>query len=222
MKIQVTEEHIRQGKPKDTASCPIALAIKDNPAFEKAAGSVEELGVGYNYSLADGERTVVADVRKEGLLKSRFKLPDDALQFVKQFDKGEPVEPTEFELTKAPVQKSAKKKSAGKAEDAVQPAKTSVQKSAKKKSTGKAEDAVQSSEPEPAKVPAKKSAKKKTAKKATKKAEDTVQLAKPKPAKVSAKKSAKKKTAKKAAKKTAKKAASTKKTTKKAAKKAAK
>ena len=146
MKIQVTEEHIRQGKPKDTASCPIALAIKDNPAFEKAAGSVEELGVGYNYSLADGERTVVADVRKEGLLKSRFKLPDDALQFVKQFDKGEPVEPTEFELTKASVQKSAKKKIAKKTEDAVQPA-----------------------EPEPAKASAKKAAKKKTAKKAAKK-----------------------------------------------------
>ena len=149
MKIQVTEEHIRQGKPKDTASCPIALAIKDNPAFEKAAGSVEELGVGYNYSLADGERTVVADVRKEGLLKSRFKLPDGALQFVKQFDKGEPVEPTEFELTKASVQKSAKKKSA-------------------KKAAKQAEDAVEPTEPEPSKALAKKSAKKKTTKKAAK------------------------------------------------------
>ena len=199
MKIQVTEEHIRQGKPKDTASCPIALAIKDNPAFEKAAGSVEELGVGYNYSLADGERTVVADVRKEGLLKSRFKLPDDALQFVKQFDKGEPVEPTEFELIKASVQKSAKKKTAKKTEDAVQPA-----------------------EPEPAKAPAKKSVKKKTTKKAAKQAENAVKPAEPKPAKVPAKKSAKKKSAKKAAKKTAKKAASAKKTTKKAAKKTAK
>lgn len=146
MKIQVTEEHIRQGKPKDTASCPIALAIKDNPNFEKMAGSVDELGVGYNYSLADGERTVVADIRKEGLLKSRFKLPEDALQFVKQFDKGEPVEPTEFELTKASVKKSAKKKIPKELEDAVQPA-----------------------EPEPAKVPVKKSAKKKTAKKAAKK-----------------------------------------------------
>lgn len=199
MKIQVTEEHIRQGKPKDTASCPIALAIKDNPAFEKAAGSVEELGVGYNYSLADGERTVVADVRKEGLLKSRFKLPDDALQFVKQFDKGEPVEPTEFELTKA-----------------------SAKKSAKKKSEKKAEDAVQSAEPEPAKVPAKKSTKKKAVKKAAKKPEDAVQSAEPKPAKASAKKSAKKKAVKKAAEKTAEKAASAKKTTKKAAKKTAK
>lgn len=199
MKIQVTEEHIRQGKPKDTASCPIALAIKDNPAFEKVAGSIDELGVGYNYSLADGERTVVADVRKEGLLKSRFKLPDDALQFVKQFDKGEPVEPTEFELTKASVKKSAKKKSAEKPEDAIQPA-----------------------EPEPAQAPAKKSAKKKTVKKAAKKSEDAVQPAKPKPAKAPAKKSAKKKTARKAAKKTAKKAASAKKTTKKAAKKSAK
>ncbi len=195
MKIQVTEEHIRQGKPKDTASCPIALAIKDNPAFEKMAGSVEELGVGYNYSLADGERTVVADVRKEGLLTSRFKLPDGALQFVKQFDKGEPVEPTEFELTKASVQKSAKKKSAEKTKDAVQPA-----------------------EPEPAKASAKKSVKKKTTKKAAKKAENAVE-----PAKVPVvKKSAKKKTAKKAAKKTTKKAASAKKTTKKAAKKTAK
>ena len=111
-KIQVTEEHIRQGKPKDTASCPIALAIKDDPKFEKMAGSVNELGVGYNYSLADAERTVVADVRKEGLLTSRYKLPDDALQFVKQFDKGQPVDPTEFELTKASVKKSAKKKTA--------------------------------------------------------------------------------------------------------------
>lgn len=199
MKIQVTEEHIRQGKPKDTASCPIALAIKDNAAFEKMAGSIDELGVGYNYSLADGERTVVADVRKEGLLTSRFKLPDDALQFVKQFDKGEPVEPTEFELIKA-----------------------SVQKSAKKKSEKKAEDAIQSSEPEPAKTPvAKKSAKKKTTKKATKKAENAVESAKPEPAKVPVKKSAKKKTAKKAAKKTAKKTVSAKKTTK-ATKKAAK
>ena len=195
MKIQVTEEHIRQGKPKDTASCPIALAIKDNPAFEKAAGSIDELGVGYNYSLADGERTVVADVRKEGLLTSRFKLPDDALQFVKQFDKGEPVEPTEFELTKASVKKSAKKKTAEKSENAVQPA-----------------------EPEPAKASAKKSAKKKTVKEAAKKAEDAVQSAEPKPAKVSAKKSAKKKTVKKAAKKTT----SAKKTTKKATKKTAK
>lgn len=207
MKIQVTEEHIRQGKPKDTASCPIALAIKDDPKFEKMAGSVDELGVGYNYSLADGERTVVADVRKEGLLKSRFKLPGGALQFVKQFDKGEPVEPTEFKLTKAPVQKSAKKKIPKEAEDAVQPA-----------------------EPEPAKVPAKKSTKKKTAKKVAKKtakkAENAVEPADPKPAKASAKKSAKKKSAKKAvkkaAKKTAKKAASAKKTTKKAAKKTAK
>ena len=140
MKIQVTEEHIRQGKPKDTASCPIALAIKDNPNFEKMAGSVDELGVGYNYSLADGERTVVADIRKEGLLTSRFKLPEDALQFVKQFDKGEPVKPAEFELTKA----SVKKKSAKKDENAVEPA-----------------------EPESAKAPAKKAA---SAKKAIKKA----------------------------------------------------
>ena len=216
MKIQVTEEHIRQGKPKDTASCPIALAIKDNPAFEKTAGSVDELGVGYNYSLADGERTVVADVRKEGLLKSRYKLPDDALQFVKQFDKGEPVEPTEFKLTKAPVQKSAKKKIPKEAEDAVQPAepepaKAPAKKSAKKKSAKKApkklEDAVQPAEPEPAKAPAKKSAKKKTAKKATKKAEDAVEPAETKPAKTSVKKAAKKKIAKKAAKKTTKKAA---------------
>ena len=167
MKIQVTEEHIRQGKPKDTASCPIALAIKDNPAFEKAAGSVEELGVGYNYSLADGERTVVADVRKEGLLKSRFKLPDGALQFVKQFDKGEPVEPTEFELTKASVQKSTKKKIAKKTEDAVQPAK-----------------------PEPAKVSVKKSVKRKTTKKAAKKTAKKAASAK-KTIKKAAKKSAK-------------------------------
>ncbi len=167
MKIQVTEEHIRQGKPKDTASCPIALAIKDNPAFEKAAGSVEELGVGYNYSLADGERTVVADVRKEGLLKSRYKLPDGALQFVKQFDKGEPVEPTEFELTKASVQKSAKKKSDKKAEDVVQP-----------------------TDLEPAKVSAKKSAKKKTAKKAAKKTAKKAASAK-KTIKKAAKKTAK-------------------------------
>lgn len=190
MKIQVTEEHIRQGKPKDTASCPIALAIKDNPAFEKAAGSVDELGVGYNYSLADGERTVVADVRKEGLLTSRYKLPDDALQFVKQFDKGEPVEPTEFELTKASVKKSAKKKSAEKTEDAVQPAEPEPAKKSAKKATKKAEDTVQPAEPEPAKAPAKKSAKKKTAKKAAKKTAKKATSAK--------------KTAKKAAKKTAK------------------
>jgi hypothetical protein len=74
MKIQVTAEHIRDGQRCNSARCPIALALQE-PAWEARAGAI--LAV-----LSDGF----------------YRLPYEVRKFMRDFDRGLPVEPFEFEL----------------------------------------------------------------------------------------------------------------------------
>jgi hypothetical protein len=78
MKITVTAEHIRYGRPCDLLSCPVALAIRDAEwaAFPwVTGGAVEVLGTRINVSL-----------------------PEEACRFISAFDSGMVVSPFEFDL----------------------------------------------------------------------------------------------------------------------------
>lgn len=80
--VQVTETHIKQGKPRKPDCCPIALAIAD------------ALDVGFNH----------VRVRKEGLtlfwgpVPRRTRLPAIAVEAMQRFDAGMMIEPFSFVL----------------------------------------------------------------------------------------------------------------------------
>ncbi len=84
MKIRVTQECIDAGTPRACGSCPVALAVID--AFlEKVR--VEVFGFGIS-------------VVNQTKLKNFF-LPEVAFKFMEKFDRGESVEPFEFEAIAA-------------------------------------------------------------------------------------------------------------------------
>jgi hypothetical protein len=80
MKVKVTEEHIRCGKPGEHAQCPIALAIREQYGFECVS-------IG----------STVATLR-QGSVQANYALPSEATRFIINFDKGRTVSPMEFEL----------------------------------------------------------------------------------------------------------------------------
>lgn len=77
MKISVSERDIAAGKRGECCQCPLALAI-----------------------LRASKREFVAVSCASVLLDTCYEvpLPDEAMQFVKDFDMGENVSPFEFEL----------------------------------------------------------------------------------------------------------------------------
>lgn len=78
----MTQEYIDNGKRRQGDSCPIALAISEQ--VEEASFVSVGTCSAYYYDRA---------------LNNHFiKLPDEAKSFVTKFDKGELVEPFEFEL----------------------------------------------------------------------------------------------------------------------------
>lgn len=75
MKISVTQEHIKKGKPRAHCACPVALAIKEvTPWCPMVDSKFVEFG------------SFVMD------------LPQEVTTFIDLFDHGHPVEPFEFEL----------------------------------------------------------------------------------------------------------------------------
>lgn len=79
MKIKITENHIKKGKPANTYCCPIALALKENGYEDPTVGASKA------YAVKDGNMI-------------SLKLSDSAIRFIKKFDKNEKVEPFEFEF----------------------------------------------------------------------------------------------------------------------------
>ena len=79
MKIEVTEKHIRHGQRNTCHHCPIALAVNDITNTETAVVSGEDFCFG------------------EGDDFKEYSLPQEARDFIKQFDDGELVHPFTFE-----------------------------------------------------------------------------------------------------------------------------
>jgi hypothetical protein len=77
MKINITQEHINNGRRADCDNCPIALALKEQ--FERA-------------TVRSFVRTWDGDKRRNFLLTSK------AVSFITDFDNGRPVEPCELEI----------------------------------------------------------------------------------------------------------------------------
>lgn len=75
MIIHVTDDHIKKGTPNCNTHCPIALALK-------TALPTARITVGLRGATIDGESFRHSEI----------------INFVRAFDKGQPVEPFSFEL----------------------------------------------------------------------------------------------------------------------------
>lgn len=81
MKIQVTEEHIKNGIKHSCRRCPVAQAIK---LHIKENFNVHVIGVAVKLYLVNNVE--------------RYTLPDEIIEWIKQFDAGLSVKPVSFEL----------------------------------------------------------------------------------------------------------------------------
>lgn len=79
MKIQVTSEHIQNGKRTSAFNCPIALAMKDTGLANVSVGP---------------KHAVVVNTAGDKIIS----LPIEVRSFIKTFDDNLPVEPFEFEI----------------------------------------------------------------------------------------------------------------------------
>ena len=79
MKIEVPQEHIDNGTKNEPCHCPIALSVNETANTETAVVSGED------FSCGEGD-----DFRE-------YSLPQEARDFIKQFDDGELVHPFTFE-----------------------------------------------------------------------------------------------------------------------------
>lgn len=82
MIIEVKQEHIDNGTANQYWGCPIALAVREQTAFNNAA-----IGTSEWYP--------------SGVLGSQWDLPEIATKFIGKFDKRKPVQPFSFELESA-------------------------------------------------------------------------------------------------------------------------
>jgi hypothetical protein len=73
--IEVTDKHIKNGKPLVADCCPIALALKDS---------------GWTHARVLNSEVIVDDIW--------FTLPRSAKRFVSSVDSGRPVKPFRFRL----------------------------------------------------------------------------------------------------------------------------
>lgn len=77
IKVKITEEHIRSGKPRTITLCPIALALKDKFPYSSVRVGADDV------SIDDSE----------------YNLSKEARRFVDRFDHEKPVAPATFILT---------------------------------------------------------------------------------------------------------------------------
>lgn len=82
MKIKVTEKHIANGLRDDCTNCAVALAMKE------ALPKFNQIYVG----------TRGATGHSRGWIAFHKPLPEEVTEFIISFDRGESVEPFEFEL----------------------------------------------------------------------------------------------------------------------------
>ena len=80
VKIQVTQEHIEHGIPNNCSCCPIALAVQE--VFPR---QIVEVGQ-FDLTVGGTKRHL------------EYELPEEASDFVEQFDMGHYVRPFDFEL----------------------------------------------------------------------------------------------------------------------------
>lgn len=80
VKVRVTNEDIRRGRPGNCEKCPIALAICREMGCEVGSGEV----------IVEEDEVVIRG--------SRYVMPDEAAKFMCRFDLREEVMPVEFEL----------------------------------------------------------------------------------------------------------------------------
>ncbi len=82
MKLNITEDHIKNGKPEESEYCPIALAVKEQ--FQNTSS----IWVSSNF--------IYLRVCNEC---KTYKLPANAQLFIRNFDSNLSVEPITIELT---------------------------------------------------------------------------------------------------------------------------
>lgn len=82
MKVNVTAEHIKSGKPMSSDCCPVALAINEI--------------IGHSPVVLVGHTNI--SIWPLGKAERYYKTPEEVAHFISAFDKGEAVEPFSFEL----------------------------------------------------------------------------------------------------------------------------
>jgi len=80
MKVRITQDDIDNGEQKDVNECPIALALKRR-----------------NYKNVQVANTVLLIENNEEEMTG-CSLPENAIEFIKLFDKGKPVKPLTIEI----------------------------------------------------------------------------------------------------------------------------
>ena len=81
--INVNQNHIQMGKPKEPLGCPIYLALKD---ARVPVTRVEDYVFETTRKL------------KRGVVDQFYDLPSRASRFIKRFDEGKSVKPFSFEI----------------------------------------------------------------------------------------------------------------------------
>ena len=82
MKIKVTEDHIRNGTRRNPISCPIACAVKEQ----------------HPIAVEQGWRICSSEIERLSHDIASIDLPQEAKEFIDDFDNERPVQPFEFEI----------------------------------------------------------------------------------------------------------------------------
>lgn len=87
-KVKVTQNHIDNGEKEEMHSCAIALAFIDIPNVDHIPYSTPTVG----------EEEGIVEFETTDGTQYKALLPKNAVEFYKAFDKGEQVQPIEFEI----------------------------------------------------------------------------------------------------------------------------
>lgn len=87
IRIKVTQDHIDRGQRGNSCDCPIALALEGAQKDLSSFGHLTKASVGMSSVRLFFPQST-----------SDFLIPLEASRFVRRFDRGESVEPFEFEL----------------------------------------------------------------------------------------------------------------------------
>jgi len=91
LKIEVTEQHIKDGRVGSCTQCPIALAVKEQvKCGEEQYVAVRFFSATICYNTKEGSRRF-----------DKYALPDSAYYFIKRFDYGGDVKPFTFEMERS-------------------------------------------------------------------------------------------------------------------------
>ena len=99
VKIDVEEYHLKCGFPGDAGHCPLAIAME--PALMMGDVQIHEDGRVELRHIVEGilsKRIPVRIFRPEKKPYAEFKLPPDAIEYMRRIDGGEKVKPQTFEI----------------------------------------------------------------------------------------------------------------------------